>query len=110
MTQKRVFPIDGSTVSHHAIITLAIRFSCSNVASRSHCIVATHVKRVRILCTGPQPSVSPVQAVGPRCHSKAPSRLGRKAFPTFLTILTPATADFPSQIAPPSYLMAKGAR
>jgi hypothetical protein len=23
MTQKRVVPIDGSTVSHHAIITLA---------------------------------------------------------------------------------------
>jgi hypothetical protein len=27
MTQKRVFPIDGSTISHHAIITLAIRLS-----------------------------------------------------------------------------------
>jgi len=26
MTQKRVFPIDGSTVSHHVIITLAIRW------------------------------------------------------------------------------------
>jgi hypothetical protein len=25
MTHKRVVPIDGSTVSHHAIITLAIR-------------------------------------------------------------------------------------
>ena len=37
MTQKRVSPIDGSTVSHHAIITLAIRLSCSAVASRSHC-------------------------------------------------------------------------
>ena len=37
MTQKRVVPIDGSTVSHHAIITLAIRLSCSAVASRSHC-------------------------------------------------------------------------
>src|ERR1700742_1703174 len=37
MTQKRVVPIDGSTVSHHAIITLAIRLSCSDVASRSHC-------------------------------------------------------------------------
>jgi hypothetical protein len=37
MTQKRVVPIDGSTVSHHAIITLAIRLSCSTVASRSHC-------------------------------------------------------------------------
>src|SRR5882757_3971388 len=37
MTQKRVIPIDGSTVSHHAIITLAIRLSCSGVASRSHC-------------------------------------------------------------------------
>src|SRR6201987_5998504 len=36
MTQKRVVPIDGSTVSHHAIITLAIRLSCSTVASRSH--------------------------------------------------------------------------
>jgi hypothetical protein len=24
MTQQRVFPMDGSTVSHHAIITLAI--------------------------------------------------------------------------------------
>jgi hypothetical protein len=32
MTQKRVVPIDGSTVSHHAIITLAIRLSCSAVA------------------------------------------------------------------------------
>ncbi len=37
MTQKRVVPIDGSTVSHHAVITLAIRLSCSAVASRSHC-------------------------------------------------------------------------
>jgi hypothetical protein len=37
MTQKRVFPIDGSTVSYHAIITLAIRLSCSAVASRSRC-------------------------------------------------------------------------
>ena len=37
MTQKRVVPIDGSTVSHHAIITLAIRLSCSAVASCSHC-------------------------------------------------------------------------
>ncbi len=37
MTQKRVVPIDGSTVSHHAIITLAIRLSCSAVASPSHC-------------------------------------------------------------------------
>src|SRR5271167_2898178 len=37
MTQKRVVPIDGSTVSHHAIITLAIRLSCSVVASCSHC-------------------------------------------------------------------------
>jgi hypothetical protein len=37
MTQKRVIPIDGSTVSHHAIITLAIRLSRSAVASRSHC-------------------------------------------------------------------------
>src|SRR6201987_3072893 len=37
MTQKRVVPIDGSTVSHHAIITLAIRLSCSAVASSSHC-------------------------------------------------------------------------
>src|SRR5215468_11676178 len=37
MTQKRVIPIDGSTVSHHIIITLAIRLSCSAVASRSHC-------------------------------------------------------------------------
>src|ERR1700751_311878 len=37
MTQKRVVPIEGSTVSHHAIITLAIRLSCSAVASRSHC-------------------------------------------------------------------------
>jgi hypothetical protein len=37
MTQKRVFPIDGSTVSHHAIITLAIRLSCSAVASPSRC-------------------------------------------------------------------------
>jgi hypothetical protein len=37
MTQRRVFPIDGSTVSHHAIITLAIRLFCSAVASRSHC-------------------------------------------------------------------------
>src|SRR6476620_7545589 len=37
MTQKRVVPIDGSTVSHHANITLAIRLSCSAVASRSHC-------------------------------------------------------------------------
>src|ERR1700752_2484446 len=37
MTQKRVVPIDGSTVSHHAIITLAIRLSYSAVASRSHC-------------------------------------------------------------------------
>ena len=36
MTQKRVLPIDGSTVSHHAIITLAIRLSCSAVASRSY--------------------------------------------------------------------------
>src|SRR4051794_40001356 len=30
MTQKRVVPIDGSTVSHHAL-------SCSAVASCSHC-------------------------------------------------------------------------
>ena len=37
MAQKRVVPIDGSTVSHHAIITLAIRLSCSAVASGSHC-------------------------------------------------------------------------
>ena len=37
MTQKRVVPIDGSTVSHHAIITLAIRLPCSAVASRCHC-------------------------------------------------------------------------
>lgn len=37
MTQKRVAPIDGSTVSHHAIINLAIRLSCSAVASRCHC-------------------------------------------------------------------------
>src|ERR1700752_1270985 len=37
MTQKRVVPIDGSTVSHHAIITLAIRLSYSAVASRCHC-------------------------------------------------------------------------
>src|ERR1700758_670280 len=37
MTQKRVVLIDGSTVSHHAIITLAIRLSCSAGASRSHC-------------------------------------------------------------------------
>ena len=37
MTQKRVVPIDGSTVSHHAIITLAIRLSGSAVASHSHC-------------------------------------------------------------------------
>jgi hypothetical protein len=37
MTQKRVVPIDGSTVSHHAIIILAIRLSRSAVASRSHC-------------------------------------------------------------------------
>src|SRR3974390_2990110 len=37
MTQKWVVPIDGSTVSHHAIITLAIRLSCSAVASRCHC-------------------------------------------------------------------------
>jgi hypothetical protein len=36
MTQKRVVPIDGSTVSHHAIITLAIRLSCSAVPSCSH--------------------------------------------------------------------------
>src|SRR5438874_1193910 len=36
MTQKRVVPIDGSTVLHHAIITLAIRLSCSAVASRPH--------------------------------------------------------------------------
>src|SRR5215472_6567078 len=34
--QKRVVPIDGSTVSHHAIITLAIRLSCSIVASCSY--------------------------------------------------------------------------
>ena len=37
MPQKRVVLMDGSTVSHHAIITLAIRLSCSAVASRSHC-------------------------------------------------------------------------
>ena len=37
MTQKRVVPIDGSTVSHHAVITLAIRMSCSAVASGSYC-------------------------------------------------------------------------
>src|SRR5437773_10424922 len=37
MTQKRVVPIDGSTVSHHAIITLAIRLSRSAVASGFHC-------------------------------------------------------------------------
>src|ERR1700758_5291475 len=37
MTQERVVPIDGSTVSHHAIITLAIRLPCSAVASRCHC-------------------------------------------------------------------------
>jgi hypothetical protein len=37
MTQKRVVPIDGSTVSHHTIITLAIRLSCSAAASRSRC-------------------------------------------------------------------------
>src|SRR6201985_145332 len=37
MTQKRVVPIDVSTISHHAIITLAIRLSCSAGASRSHC-------------------------------------------------------------------------
>src|SRR6201991_1731548 len=36
LTQKRVVPIDGPTVSHHAIITLAIRLSCSAIASRSH--------------------------------------------------------------------------
>src|SRR6516225_8869743 len=41
MTQKRVVPIDGSTVSHHAIITLAIRLSRSIVASRSHCQAAS---------------------------------------------------------------------
>src|SRR3974390_136797 len=41
MTQKRVVPIDGSTVSHHAIITLAIRLSHSTVASRSHCQAAS---------------------------------------------------------------------
>ena len=38
MTQKRVVPIDGSTVSHHAIITLAIRLSCSAVAVVHHII------------------------------------------------------------------------
>src|ERR1700745_2553801 len=37
MTQKRVVPIDGSTVSHHAIITLAIQLSCFAVASHPHC-------------------------------------------------------------------------
>src|SRR6476646_3965417 len=37
MTQKRVVPIDGSTVSHPATITLAIRLSCSAVASGSYC-------------------------------------------------------------------------
>ena len=37
MTQRRVVPIDGSTVSHHVIITLAIRLPCSAVASRCHC-------------------------------------------------------------------------
>src|SRR3974390_3364311 len=37
MTQKRVVPIDGSPVSHHAIIPLAIRLSCFTVASCSHC-------------------------------------------------------------------------
>src|SRR3974390_1739130 len=37
MTQKRVVPIDGSPVSHHVIIPLAIRLSCSAVASCSHC-------------------------------------------------------------------------
>gem|GEM_PF-6398304 len=36
MTLKRVFPIDGSTVSHHAIITLAIRLSCADVITRGH--------------------------------------------------------------------------
>jgi hypothetical protein len=41
MTQKRVVPIDGSTVSHYAIITLAIRLSCSAFASRSHCQVSS---------------------------------------------------------------------
>src|SRR5947207_1395536 len=41
MTQKRVVPIDGSTVSHHAIITLAIRLPCSTVVSRSHCQAAS---------------------------------------------------------------------
>jgi hypothetical protein len=34
---EAVVPIDGSTVSHHAIITLAIRFFYSAVASRIHC-------------------------------------------------------------------------
>src|SRR3954469_25341915 len=37
MTQKRVVPIDGSTVSPHAIITLPIPLSRPAVASRSHC-------------------------------------------------------------------------
>src|ERR1700739_2362833 len=37
LTQKRGVLIDGYTVSHHAIIPLAIRLSCSAVASRSHC-------------------------------------------------------------------------
>ena len=36
MTQKRVVPIDGSTVSHHAIITLANLLSYAAVASCSH--------------------------------------------------------------------------
>ena len=46
MTQKRVVPIDGSTVSHHAIVTLAIRLSCSAVASCSHFIADTK-KQIR---------------------------------------------------------------
>src|SRR6201988_3693737 len=37
MTQKRVVPIDGSTVSHPPISTLAIRLSCSAVASPPNC-------------------------------------------------------------------------
>src|SRR6516162_703285 len=68
MTQKRVVPIDGSTVSHHTIITLAIRLSCSAVASPPHCQASSGG------CSKLRPAI--VSSLGHDCPSDARHLVG----------------------------------
>jgi len=68
MTQKRVVPIDGSTVSHHTVITLAIRLSCSAVASPPHCQASSGG------CSKLRPAI--VSSLGHDCPSDARHLVG----------------------------------